>query len=75
MAHTGRLEILAENGGFRFRFPDGATEVVVHREGNRIILEPVDEWSDEFLAVLGAWDEGDIPRPSSDASPPRDPFE
>lgn len=38
------------------------------------ILEPVDEWSDEFLAVLGAWDE-DIPRPEADPLPGRDPFE
>lgn len=57
-----------------FRFPDGATEVLVHREGRRIILEPVDEWSEDFLSVLGAWD-GDIPRPESDPEPARDPFE
>jgi antitoxin VapB len=73
---------LFQNGGSQavrlpqsFRFPDGATEVAVHREGSRIILEPVDEWSDEFLAALGAWDEGDIPRPEPDPLPRRDPFE
>ncbi|MEO8183364.1 MAG: hypothetical protein ABI895_31405 [Deltaproteobacteria bacterium] len=73
---------LFQNGGSQavrlpqsFRFPDGATEVVVRREGSRIILEPVDEWSDEFLSVLGAWDEGEIPRPEGDLLPPRDPFE
>lgn len=72
---------LFQNGGSQavrlpqaFRFPDGATEVLVRREGNRIILEPVNEWSAEFLSVLGAWTEGEIPRPESD-SPPRDPFE
>lgn len=54
------------------RFPEGSTEVVVRREGHRIILEPVDEWSDEFKKTLGAWSE-DIPRPPQ--SPQRDPFE
>jgi virulence-associated protein VagC len=34
----------------------------VHREGNRVILEPVDEWPDAFRACLGGWRE-DIPRP------------
>jgi antitoxin VapB len=45
-----------------FRFPDDQTEVVVRREGRAIVLEPVDEWPDEFRACLGAWDE-DIVRP------------
>jgi antitoxin VapB len=45
-----------------FRFPDDQTEVVVRREGRAIVLEPVDEWPDEFRACLGAWDE-DIERP------------
>jgi antitoxin VapB len=36
-------------------------EVLVYREGRRVILEPADEWSDEFLASLGSWQE-DIPR-------------
>lgn len=44
------------------RFPDNQREVLVHREGNKVILEPVDEWSPEFLACLGALDE-DIERP------------
>ena len=38
----------------RCRFPENQTEVLVRREGRRIILEPVDTWSDEFLACLGA---------------------
>jgi virulence-associated protein VagC len=37
-------------------------EVLVRREGRRVILEPADEWPDEFRACLGAWRE-DIPRP------------
>lgn len=71
---------LFQNGGSQavrlpksFSFPEGETEVVVRREGNRIILEPVDEWSSKFLATLGAWDEGEIERP--EPSEPRDPFE
>lgn len=44
------------------RFRAGQHEVRVHREGRRVILEPVDEWPDAFRACLGAWRE-DIPRP------------
>jgi len=47
------------------RFP-AQREVLVHREGRRVILEPADEWSDEFRACLGAWPE-DIPRPGQRA--------
>ena len=44
-----------------------------HREGDRIILEPITEtWSPSFLAAAGAWTE-DIPRPGQN-EPPRDPF-
>ena len=37
-------------------------EVLVHREGRRVIIEAADEWPDKFRACLGAWS-GDIPRP------------
>lgn len=60
---------LFQNGGSQAvrlpkecRFADREAEVVVRREGRRVVLEPVDEWSDEFRACLGAWTEG-IPRP------------
>lgn len=60
---------LFQNGGSQAvrlpkecRFPDGQREVLVHQEGRRVILEPVEEWSEEFLGCLGAWTE-DIPRP------------
>jgi virulence-associated protein VagC len=43
-------------------FPEGQTEVMVRREGNRVILEPIDVWPDDFLACLGAWGE-EIERP------------
>ena len=37
-------------------------EVLVRREGRRVILEPADEWSPEFRACLGSASET-IPRP------------
>ncbi len=66
---------LFQNGGSQAvrlpktcRFP-AQREVLVRQEGRRVILEPVDEWSDEFRACLGAWSE-EIPRP--DQRPVRD---
>jgi antitoxin VapB len=60
---------LFQNGGSQAvrlpkecRFPDDQKEVVVRREGRRVILEPVDEWPAAFRACLGAWAD-DIPRP------------
>lgn len=60
---------LSQNGGSQavrlpreFRFPEDQSEVVVHREGDRVILEPLDTWPQSFLATLGAWPE-EIERP------------
>jgi antitoxin VapB len=44
------------------RFDDGQDEVIVRRVGKKVILEPADAWSEEFLGCLGAWKD-DIPRP------------
>jgi antitoxin VapB len=44
------------------RFDEGLEEVIVRRVGKKVILEPADTWSEEFLECLGAWRE-DIPRP------------
>jgi antitoxin VapB len=44
------------------RFDADQEEVLVRRVGKRIILEPADSWSEEFLSCLGAWQE-EIPRP------------
>ncbi len=55
-------------------FPKGETEVLVRREGRRVILEPVDAWPEEFLSCLGALDE-DIPRPQEEPIPRRGVFE
>jgi antitoxin VapB len=59
---------LFQNGGSQAvrlpkecRFP-AQREVLVRREGRRVILEPADEWSDEFRACLGSWSQ-EIPRP------------
>jgi len=64
-----------DNGGHQtielpdtYRFPEGEHEVLVSREGRKIILEPIEPaewvngWSPEFLATLGSWKE-EIPRP------------
>jgi antitoxin VapB len=72
---------LFQNGGSQAvrlpkecRFPEGQLEVVVRQEGRRVILEPVEEWSEEFLACLGAWS-GEIPRPpQAPATDLEDPF-
>jgi antitoxin VapB len=57
------------------RFPDDQHEVLVRRVGRRVILEPADEWSPEFLEALGAWNE-EIERPRLRAiSKKKDPFE
>ena len=70
---------LFQNGGSQAvrlpqscRFPEGQTEVVVHREGRKVILEPVDEWSADFRECLGAWPD-EIPRLPSSSQ--KDPFE
>ena len=56
------------------RFPEDQDEVVVHREGRRVILEPVDVWPAAFLRCLGAWPE-DIERPlAGRVGDQRDPF-
>lgn len=71
---------LFQNGGSQAvrlpkecRFTDHG-EVLVHREGRRVILEAADEWPDRFRACLGAWP-GKIPRPKQQrAADLRDPF-
>lgn len=59
---------LFQNGGSQaVRLPKACRfvsqrEVLVRREGRRVILEPADEWSAQFRSCLGAV-AGDIPRP------------
>jgi antitoxin VapB len=57
------------------RFPDDQHEVLVRRVGRRVILEPADEWTAEFVNVLGSWSEA-IERPlGKPISATKDPFE
>jgi len=58
------------------RFPDDDKEVLVHREGRSIVLEPLDEWPPSFLRCLGSLsEERQIERPrSARISELRDPF-
>lgn len=77
---SGRAKIF-NNGGSQAvrlpkscRFPDGETEIVARRVGRRVILEPADEWSSDFVSALGAWSEK-IERPKSrNIAKKRDPF-
>jgi antitoxin VapB len=72
---------LFQNGGSQavrlpkaYRFAS-QVEVLVHREGRRVILEPADEWSSEFRRCLGSVSE-DIPRPQQEKlSRLRNPFD
>ena len=71
---------LFQNGGSQAvrlpkecRFPE-QREVMVHKEGRRVILEPADEWTDEFRACLGAWPE-EILRPPQQPVRKRNPLE
>src|SRR5450432_3930066 len=52
---------LFQNGGSQAvrlprecRFPEGESEVIARRVGRRVILEPLEEWPDEFLRSLGS---------------------
>ena len=65
---SGRAKLFQNGGSQAVRLPKACRfaglqrEVLVRREGRRVILEPVDEWPAPFRASLGAW-AGDIPRP------------
>jgi antitoxin VapB len=43
------------------RFEEDQSELRVRREGSRVILEPLDEWPEAFLAALGSCP--DFPEP------------
>lgn len=43
------------------RFPEEAGEVIVCREGDRVILEPFDEWPQAVLECIGKLDDA-LPR-------------
>jgi antitoxin VapB len=67
---AGRAKIFS-NGGSQAvrlpkscRFPETQKEVLVRRVGRRVILEPADEWTGDFVEALGAWKD-EIERPPS----------
>jgi antitoxin VapB len=65
---TARAKLFQNGGSQAVRLPKAcrfptAQEVLVRREGRRVILEPADEWPAEFRACLGAWRE-EISRPT-----------
>jgi len=78
---AGRAKLF-QNGGSQAvrlpadcRFPRGQREVIVRRVGHRVVLEPLDEWPDEFLKCLGTLS-GELPRPKqAPIAKLRDPFE
>lgn len=56
------------------RFAEGESEVMVRRVGRRVVLEPVDDWSDAFMETLGSIS-GELPRPKqTPVARLRDPF-
>lgn len=66
---TARAKLFRNGGSQAVRlpktcaFPSNQSEVLIRRDGRRIILEPVDTWSEEFLACLGGLEsDDDIPR-------------
>jgi antitoxin VapB len=79
-AKPARAKLFQNGGSQAVRLPkdcrfSGVTEVLIRREGRRVILEAPDEWTEEFLACLGAWHE-DIPRlEQGRLSDLRDPFD
>ncbi len=75
-----RAKLFRNGGSQAVRLPKACRftaqrEVIVRREGRRVILEPTDEWSEEFRACLGSVAEA-IPRPRQERlSRIRNPFD
>jgi antitoxin VapB len=65
-----RAKLFRNGGSQAVRLPKAyrfasQSEVLVRREGRRVILEPADEWSQTFRACLGSVTE-EIPRPKQE---------
>ena len=64
---AARAKLFQNGGSQAVRLPKECRftaqgEVLVRREGRRVILEAADEWPARFRLCLGAWPER-IPRP------------
>lgn len=76
---TTRAKLFRNGGSQAVRLPKDCRfaaqgEVLVHRQGRRVILEAADEWPDRLRACLGAWPDR-IPRPKQQRlRDARDPF-
>lgn len=76
---AARAKLFQNGGSQAVRLPKECRfttqgEVLVRREGRRVILEAADEWPDRFRASLGAW-RGKFPRPKQQrVRDLRDPF-
>jgi virulence-associated protein VagC len=57
------------------RFDEDEKEVRVRREGSRVILEPLDEWPQTFLAALGSCPDFPEPPERTPLDEARDRFE
>jgi antitoxin VapB len=57
------------------RFPSGQREVIARRVGKKVVLEPADEWSPEFLATLGSITEEIERPPQRKITEMKDPFD
>ena len=55
---NGRSQAVRIPAAWRFH----CEEVRIRREGKRLVIEPIDEWPDEFRALKGTWPES-IERP------------
>ena len=72
---------LFQNGGSQavrlpkeYRFPEDQHEVLVRRDGNRVILEPINEWPPGFADLIGAWKEPIERPPQPPLDKLKDPF-
>jgi len=76
---AARAKLFQNGGSQAVRLPKECRfttqgEVLVRREGGRVILEAADEWPAKFRACLGAWPRK-IPRPKQQRIRDlRDPF-
>ena len=67
---TGRSQAIRLPKEFRF---DGDT-VLVHREGDRVVIEPAKGWSEGYLESFRGVDE-DLQRPDQGSFQPREPLD